>query len=260
MTLYFRARMRFPNSAAQSRRRANGMSQVSKEYKAELKAAGVYIVSNGSVGKTAVLECEPPVLIGAETNMRGKIGAYSYIRGGRIGSFLKSVGRYCSIAPGVTAGDSNHGSEWLSTHPFQYGSGMVFQTWTKKKDFPFKKLRLKKTSWSSIGNDVWIGASAMIMPGIHIGDGAIVGAGAVVTKDVPPYAIVAGVPAKIIKYRFDEETIAKLLELQWWRFDADSLLGVDFEDVNAAIEQVKARERDGLLELIERPYIKVEAV
>jgi acetyltransferase-like isoleucine patch superfamily enzyme len=233
---------------------------VSKEYKAGLKAEGVYIVTGGSVGRTAVLECEPPVLLGAETHMRGKIGAYSYIRGGRIGSFLKSVGRYCSFAPGITAGDSNHGSDWLSTHPFQYGAGMVFQAWTKKKDFPFKKLRLKKTSWSTVGNDVWIGASAMIMPGVHVGDGAIVGGGAVVTKDVPPYAVVAGVPAKIIKYRFDEETIAKLLDLQWWRFDADSLLGIDFEDVNTAIEQIKERERDGLLELIDRPFIKVGPV
>lgn len=233
---------------------------MSKEYKAELKSKGVYIVSTGTIGKTAVLECEPPVLIGAETHMRGKVGAYSYIRGGRIGSFLKSVGRYCSFAPGITAGDSNHGSDWLSTHPFQYGAGMVFQAWTKKKDFPFKKLRLKKTAWSTVGNDVWVGANAMIMPGVHIGDGAIVGGGAVVTKDVPPYAVVAGVPAKIIKYRFDEETIAKLLELQWWRFDADSLLGIDFEDVNKAIEQIKERERDGLLELIDRPFVKVNAV
>jgi len=100
----------------------------------------------------------------------------------------------------------------------------------------------------------------MIMPGVHIGDGAIVGGGAVVTKDVPPYAVVAGVPAKIIKYRFDEETIEKLMELQWWRFDADSLLGIDFEDVNKAIEQIKERERDGLLELIDRPFVKVNAV
>ena len=69
-----------------------------------------------------------------------------------------------------------------------------------------------------IGNDVWIGCHSIIKPNVHIGDGAIIGANSVVTKDVPPYAIVAGVPAKIIKYRFDAETIKKLLDLKWWNF------------------------------------------
>lgn len=72
-----------------------------------------------------------------------------------------------------------------------------------------------------IGSDVWIGARAAILEGVTIGDGAVVAAGAVATKDVPPYAIVGGVPAKIIKYRFDEETIKKLLELKWWDKDMD---------------------------------------
>ncbi|MBR6646045.1 MAG: CatB-related O-acetyltransferase, partial [Clostridia bacterium] len=72
------------------------------------------------------------------------------------------------------------------------------------------------TETTIIGNDVWIGHSALILEGVKIGDGAIVGAGAVVTKDVPPYSIVVGVPAKVIKYRFSENEIAKLSELKWW--------------------------------------------
>ena len=74
-----------------------------------------------------------------------------------------------------------------------------------------------------IGNDVWIGKRAIIKAGVKIGDGAVVGAGAVVTKDVPPYAIVAGVPAKIIKYRFDEDTIAQLLKTKWWNLSDEEL-------------------------------------
>jgi len=70
-----------------------------------------------------------------------------------------------------------------------------------------------------IENDVWIGANSVIMPGVKVGNGAIIGANAVVTKDVPDYAIVGGVPAKIIKYRFDEKTISSLLELKWWDLD-----------------------------------------
>ncbi|MEX5343945.1 CatB-related O-acetyltransferase [Pseudomonas sp. I2] len=230
---------------------------INKELKSELKNKGIYIAGGGTIGTASILQCEPPVLIGTDTNMKGFIGAYSYMRGGRIGPALKRIGRYCSIAPGFTAGDSNHVMTWLSSHPFQYGTGSVFKAWTKKKDFPFKKMKQKKPSASEIGNDVWIGANATIMPGVKIFDGAVVGAGAVVTKDVPPYAVVAGCPAKIIKYRFDEQTIQELLELKWWRFDADSLLGVDFDNVELAIKQIKEMELRGELELIDRAPISI---
>lgn len=70
-----------------------------------------------------------------------------------------------------------------------------------------------------IGNDVWLGANSLVLKGVKIGDGAVIGAGAVVTKDVPPYAIVGGNPAKVIKMRFDDETIGKLMQLQWWNLD-----------------------------------------
>ena len=74
-----------------------------------------------------------------------------------------------------------------------------------------------------IGNDVWIGSHVLIKGGVHIGNGACVAAGAVVVKDVPPYAIVGGVPAKVIRYRFSPEVIGKLLELEWWNFDESKL-------------------------------------
>lgn len=75
----------------------------------------------------------------------------------------------------------------------------------------------------TVGNDVWIGHGAMILPGVEIGDGAVVGAGAVVTKNVPPYAIVVGSPAKLIRYRFSQDVISKLLAIQWWRWDDDKV-------------------------------------
>jgi acetyltransferase-like isoleucine patch superfamily enzyme len=80
-----------------------------------------------------------------------------------------------------------------------------------------------KPAGITVGNDVWIGDGAMILPGVEIGDGAVVGAGAVVTKNVPPYAIVGGSPARLIRYRFSQDVIAKLLAIQWWRWDDDKV-------------------------------------
>lgn len=90
-----------------------------------------------------------------------------------------------------------------------------------------------------------------------LGDGSIVGAGSIVTRDVPPYAIVAGSPAKIIRYRFDTHIIEQLLELKWWRFEADSLLGVAFDDIELAITQIRQLELSGSLQLISEKKVRV---
>lgn len=95
------------------------------------------------------------------------------------------------------------------------------------------------TTPAEIGNDVWIGQNAVIMDGVKIGDGAIVAAGAVVTKDVAPYAIVGGVPAKLIKYRFDEATIKDLLRLKWWELSDKEILSLPVNDVKESIKRLK---------------------
>lgn len=116
------------------------------------------------------------------------------------------IGKFCSIASGVMIISKNHDPNKITTHPFLFKPylGVV------KEDF-------RKTNNIEIGNDVWIGHNAIILPSVSkIGHGAIIGAGAVVTKDVPPYAIIVGVPARIVKYRFDPKTINNLLETKWW--------------------------------------------
>ena len=129
------------------------------------------------------------------------------------------IGRFCSIACGAKFifTSANHALGSLSTYPFP----IFFEEWgLDPKDI--------SSAWDNkgdieVGNDVWIGYEAVILSGVKIGDGAIIGARAVVTKDVEPYAIVGGVPAKQIRKRFDDDTIDKLMKLRWWDMDEEAI-------------------------------------
>lgn len=127
------------------------------------------------------------------------------------------IGKFCMIASDVTfiMNGGNHLTEATSAYPFAIFGG-AWENAMDEKSYPTKEDTV-------IGNDVWIGYGATIMPGITIGDGAIIASKSVVTKDIEPYTIVGGNPAKLIKNRFSEETITKLLESQWWNWEIEKI-------------------------------------
>ena len=129
------------------------------------------------------------------------------------------IGKFCSIACGAKFlfNSANHALRSLSNYTFP----LFFEEWGLNK-------KNVASAWDNkgdiiIGNDVWIGYEAVIMAGVHIGDGAVIAARAVVTKDVPPYTIVGGTPARKIRMRFEEETIAKLQQIQWWNWPVEKI-------------------------------------
>jgi virginiamycin A acetyltransferase len=127
-----------------------------------------------------------------------------------------TIGKFCSIAAETTfiMNGGNHPTTWLTSYPFPiFGEGWEAgqpPAWPSRGD-------------TVVGNDVWLGYRATVMPGVTIGDGAIVAAASVVTRDVPPYAIVGGNPAAVIRQRFDDATVARLLALRWWDWDVEKL-------------------------------------
>lgn len=173
---------------------------------------------------------EPPCSIkwlSAEHSL--ELGAFSYAVSGYF--FACRIGRYCSIGEQVQIGRHSHPLDFISTSPIFYLSPLdvlgvgehasLSEAPTKPSRPP---TRVKETI---IGNDVYIGHGAFILPGVKIGHGSVVGAYSVVTKDVPPYAIVAGSPAKIIRSRFDLATVDELLEVKWWEYSPRDLAGLD---------------------------------
>ncbi len=122
------------------------------------------------------------------------------------------IGKYSSISWNVSIGGANHNYNNITTHAFLYNPN--FDMITKDEE-----LHDRFSEPCEVGNDVWIGAGAQILRGVKVGDGAVVAAGAIVTKDVPPYSIVAGIPGRVIKMRASEDEISRLLKIQWWNID-----------------------------------------
>lgn len=146
------------------------------------------------------------------------IDDYSYV--GLFGFVNNTkIGKFCSISMNFKSGLGQHPTNRISTSPIFYSKKYALY-----ESFASKDAHFEEYADINIGHDVWIGADVMILDGVNIGNGAIIASKAVVTKDVPSYAIAAGIPAKVIKYRFSENVITKLNQIQWWDWSKDELL------------------------------------
>ncbi|KAA0999625.1 CatB-related O-acetyltransferase [Vibrio cholerae] len=195
---------------------------------------------------------EPFVWVASGEFMISYIGSFSYIGDNCNIRNVESIGRYCSIARNVVIGQDEHPTNFLSTSPIFYTNRFWADTDYFKRFYgnqleninkaggTFRNSGSKSFKKVVIGNDVWIGEGAYISCGVSIGDGAIIASRAVVTKDVPPYSIVAGIPARSIKKRFSEETISMLIESKWWDYDLSSV-NMRFDNIENCLRILKAR-------------------
>jgi len=221
--------------------------QKSSSLPAKLDSLGFTLGGSVDLDERTVLEGPVHLPCGIRNLGPAHIGAFTY-SSSPITESVVSIGRYCSIADGVQFGAAEHPTTFLSTSPFQYNGGHMWSRHLSRTGATFCE-----GAWTMrdnhapviIENDVWIGTGAYIRGGVTIGNGAVVGARAVVTRDVPPYAVVVGNPGRVVRHRFPPEVVERFLDLAWWDFDAADFDGVDVRDPQAALAVLERRKAAG---------------
>jgi acetyltransferase-like isoleucine patch superfamily enzyme len=195
----------------------------------------------GPLTRVEKIALDGPVALGANCIARRSLfGRYT-----ATGDFCRMVdveiGAFCSLGDNVLLNAGTHPKDWVSTSLFACNPN--FWDWAdeyrqaRHADQPSFRWR----GLNRIGNDVWIGANVVVLTGITIGDGAIIGANSVVTSDVEPYAIVAGAPARVLRKRFDDETIRALADSAWWTLSIEELLSLPITNVPAALRALRIK-------------------
>lgn len=200
------------------------------------------------LGRNSELLFEPHVSFGDAVLVkcpRLEIGAYSYLRSACELYAVSSIGRFCSIGNNVIIGLDRH------EHPMNWLSTSLYNSTLTEK---YQQANSSVRSDVTIGHDCWIGRDACIMSGVHIGNGAIVAARSVVTSDVPAYAVVAGTPARVLRYRFSDEWIARLEAVRWWDFPVDVLDQLDFSQPLDCLQRLEC---EPLAEAARYPKLRI---
>jgi acetyltransferase-like isoleucine patch superfamily enzyme len=200
---------------------------------------------------------EPPFRLNHPLqNFRGTIGAFSYCQS-RLGG-AQNIGRYCSIASDVHFGGAEHPMPWISMSPFSYDADYIFGRWLEFTGKTYEQHAQLPESHRrfvpiEIGNDVWIGRGGFVRAGVRVGDGAVIGAHAVVTKDVEPFAVVAGNPARVIRRRFSDRLVERIQARRWWDYKFSDFNGLTVEDPERFLDQLDERIANNAI----RPYIPI---
>lgn len=202
-----------------------------RKFKAMRRVPGLRAAGSSNVDRASELGAN--VSLGKNVFVwRCKIGRASYVSAQ---SKLKdaTIGAFCSIGPEVIIGGlARHPTDFVSTHP-------AFYSVRNQTSLSFTRVsHVEEVGHTRLGNDVWVGARAMILDGVTVHDGAVIAAGAVVTRDVPAYAIVGGVPARVLKYRFSSEIIAEIEASRWWEADDATLARLTPRCFQAPAEQI----------------------
>lgn len=218
--------------------------------------AGRYFTNIGQIRRNKVV-VETPIAFYSNNPAGGevsadRIGAFTFFNYNPDVRAVSSIGRFCSFAQNVVVGIGGHSTTSLTHHqifevkqlwaePFwDYDSEWIETNYRENLKNEQSRVKMGK-----IGNDVWVGCNSIILKGVNIGDGAVIAAGSVVTKDVPPYTVVAGAPAKVIRQRFSDEMVERLLKTEWWNYGPNVLKGLQISEPEKCIDKLEERIKNG---------------
>ncbi|MGP3698421.1 CatB-related O-acetyltransferase [Rhodobacter sp. NSM] len=211
-----------------------------------------------SLTQSSRIEAPTTIIATVTTGAEIHVGAFCSLSGGTLNNVR--IGRYTSIAAGTVIGVHEHPTDWLTTSrtsywPQVYGWDELVAPDRAAEIRAGKRAFTKSCPITEIGNDVWIGQGCFIKSGVKIGHGAIIGARALVTKDVPPYAVVLGAPGRVVRTRVPEALIDRLLASEWWRYSIYDLFAAPFDDIARALDVIEDRIAEGAIKPYAAPVI-----